>query len=407
MKNRPIYLKKLIEFKDKNTIKVITGARRCGKSTMLQLFKEHLREEGVSEDKILYYNFESMRHQSIKSHQELYLEISKKVTPGDKTYLFLDEIQIVNQWEKAINSFLVDFDIDIYITGSNAYLLSSELSTLISGRYVEIKMLPLSFKEFIDFHAFDALVTTEEKFQKYLRYGGMPSLVEYDFNHQRIQEVIEGIFSTVVLKDVYDRNSIQNSSLLDRIIRFLADNIGNAVSPNRIANVLANEDIIQKGDKKTPAASSTVDAYIEMLVKAYIFYRANRYDIKGKEMLRSQQKYYVFDLGIRNFLLGYRDVDRGHILENVIYLELLRRGYKVCIGKSGSREVDFVAKSPDELVYFQVAETIASEEAKERELASLMQIKDHHEKILLTLDRPLESTISGIRLVNIIDFLLE
>ena len=251
MKNRPIYLKKLIEFKDKEAIKVITGARRCGKSTLLLLFEEHLRKVGISEDKILYYNFESMRHQSIKNYQHLYKEISEKLRQGGKTYLFLDEIQMVEQWEKAINSFLVDFDIDIYLTGSNAHLLSSELSTLISGRYVEIKMLPLSFKEFIDFHSFDSSESTEEKFQKYLRYGGMPSLVEYDFNHQRIQEVLEGIFSTVVLKDVYDRNKVQNSGLLDRIILFLVDNIGSTVSPNRIANVLNNEWALQNQGQKT------------------------------------------------------------------------------------------------------------------------------------------------------------
>lgn len=407
MKNRPIYLKKLIEFKDKEAIKVITGARRCGKSTLLLLFEEHLREVGVSKDKILYYNFESMTHQSIKNHQDLYSEISERVSPSGKTYLFLDEIQMVNQWEKAINSFLVDFDIDIYLTGSNAHLLSSELSTLISGRYVEIKMLPLSFKEFVDFHSFDPSVSVEQKFQKYLRYGGMPSLVEYDFNHQRIQEVLEGIFSTVVLKDVYDRNKIQNSGLLDRIILFLADNIGNTVSPNRIANVLKNEGVLQGQGKKSSHASSTIETYIEMLVKSYIFYRANRYDIKGKEILRSQQKYYVFDLGIRNLLLGYRDIDRGHILENVIYLELLRRDYQVYIGKAGSQEVDFVAQKTNGLIYFQVAETVASEETKQRELGSLMQINDHHEKILLTMDRPFETTIKGIRLVNILDFLLE
>lgn len=407
MKDRPIYLKKLIEFKDKEAIKVITGARRCGKSTLLSLFQGYLQKLGVSEDKILYYNFESMRHQSIKNYQDLYKEISEKLSPGGKTYLFLDEIQMIDQWEKAINSFLVDYDIDIYITGSNAHLLSSELSTLISGRYVEIKMLSLSFKEFIDFHPFHASVSVEEKFQKYLRYGGMPSLAEYDFNHQRMQDVLEGIFSTVVLKDVYDRNKVQNSGLLDRIILFLADNIGNTVSPNRIANVLNNEGVLQNQGKKTGHASSTVDAYIEMLVKAYIFYRANRYDIKGKEILRSQEKYYVFDLGIRNLLLGYRDIDRGHILENVIYLELLRRDYQVNIGKTGSQEVDFVAQSPKELIYFQVAETISSEETKQRELASLMQIKDHHEKVILTMDRPFETTVSGIRLVNILDFLLE
>ena len=235
----------------------------------------------------------------------------------------------------------------------------------------------------------------------------MPSLAEYDFNHQRMQDVLEGIFSTVVLKDVYDRNKVQNSGLLDRIILFLADNIGNTVSPNRIANVLNNEGVLQNQGKKTGHASSTVDAYIEMLVKAYIFYRANRYDIKGKEILRSQEKYYVFDLGIRNLLLGYRDIDRGHILENVIYLELLRKDYQVNIGKTGSQEVDFVAQSPKELIYFQVAETISSEETKQRELASLMQIKDHHEKVILTMDRPFETTVSGIRLVNILDFLLE
>lgn len=407
MKNRPTYLDKLMEFKDKEAIKVITGMRRCGKSTLLMLFQDHLKEIGVPKQKILYYNFESMRHESINGYKELYNEISDKVSRNGKTYLFLDEVQMIDQWEKAINSFLVDFDIDIYLTGSNAYLLSSELSTLLSGRYVEIKMLPLSFKEFIDFHNFDTQVSVEEKFQKYLRYGGMPSLVEYNFNQGRIQEVVDGIFSTVVLKDVYDRNSVQNSSLLDRIILFLADNIGNSVSPNRIANVLSNEVSIQGGPKKNSPASNTVDSYIEMLVKAFIFYRTSRYDIKGKEILRSQHKYYIVDLGIRNLLLGYRDIDRGHMLENVVYLELVRRGYKVYVGKTGSQEVDFMAENETNRIYFQVAETIGSEATRNRELGSLMQIKDYHEKVLLSMDRPLETTVNGIRLINIMDFLLE
>ncbi len=407
MKNREIYMKTLLEFKDKNIIKIITGIRRCGKSALLSLFAEKLLKLGVPKENIIKMNFESMVYSEIIDYKALYNEVKQKISKEGKTYIILDEIQIVSKWEKAINSFLVDFDVDIYITGSNAYLLSSELSTFLSGRYVEIKMLPLSFKEFLyfnDFDKFEKKLTDESKFELYLKFGGMPSIVEFDFNLERITEVLEGIYSTVILKDLISRNNISDQMLLQKIILFLADNIGSITSPNSIGNFLANEGDLSN-QKKNPA-SKTVESYITMLQNSYIFYGIKRFDLKGKQYLKTLNKNYIVDTGIRNMLLGFRDVDRGHILENIIYFELIRRGFKVSIGKIGNKEVDFIAEKPNEKVYIQVAETIKDVETRERELSSLKDIKDNYDKWILSMDNSFVKSYDGIKLINIIDFLL-
>lgn len=404
MINRPTYMDMLLEFKDKKVIKIVTGIRRCGKSTLLQLFAQRLREAGVDEAHIVQMNFESIRYRELGDYLALYKAVSDRIVPGKKTYIILDEVQMVSGWARAIDSFLVDFDVDIYLTGSNAYLLSSEFSTMLSGRYVEIKMLPLSFREFLDFHAFDATVTVDEKFQKYLQFGGMPAVAEYNFNQQRINDMLEGVYSTVILKDVLERNKVGDQAMLQKIVAFLADNVGSVVSPNSIGNYLAHEGDIERAGR-TPA-SKTVESYINMLQRSFVFYGVGRYDIKGKQHLKTLGKYYIVDTGIRNMLLGYRDVDRGHILENVVYFELLRRDYRVSIGKVGEKEVDFIAEKPEHKMYVQVTESMLGEETRNRELAPLRDIPDHYEKRVLSMDRSYVNSYDGIRVEHIIDFLL-
>ena len=398
MKKRDLYLNKLIQFKDKQFIKVITGIRRCGKSTLLKLFKEYLLENDVNEKQIIYINFESMQFDDIKDYKLLYKYIKEHIVENSRTYLLLDEVQEVAHWEKAVNSFLVDFNVDIYLTGSNAWLLSSELSTLLSGRYVEIKMLPLSFKEYMDFIE-EPSNDKERNFQSYLRYGGLPPIIELNNNFNMIQPFLSGIYNTVLMKDIVQRNTVRDPALLDNLVRFLADNVGNSISTKKISDYLTSA-----GRKTT---SATIDNYLQMLEKAFIFYRANRYDIKGKLYLKTQEKYYIVDTGIRNNLLGLRNMDYGHILENVVYLELLRRGFDVYIGKIGSMEVDFIAVKANKKIYYQVSASILDEKTKKRELRSLMSIPDQYDKILLTMDKPYAEDFEGIKWMNIIDFLLE
>ena len=312
MKKRDLYLDKLIKFKDKQFIKVITGIRRCGKSTLLKLFREYLLKFDVSEKQIIYINFESIQFDDIKDYKLLYEYIKEHLAAKSRTYLLLDEIQEVIHWEKAVNSFLVDLNVDIYITGSNAWLLSSELSTLLSGRYVEIKMLPLSFKEYMQFIEKPSN-NIEEDFQLYLRYGGLPPIIELNNNLDMIQPFLSGIYNTVLMKDIVQRNTVRDAALLDNLVHFLADNIGNSISTKKISDYLTSA-----GKKTTPA---TIDNYLQMLEKAFIFYKASRYDIKGKLYLKTQEKYYIVDTGIRNNLLGLRNMDYGHILENIVYLD--------------------------------------------------------------------------------------
>lgn len=403
MINRPYYMDELLKFKDKSFIKVISGIRRCGKSTLLKMYANQLREMGISDSQILEFNFESAKYHHITNSNELLTEINSRIT-NHHTYIIFDEIQIVKDWEKAINSLQVDTDTDIYITGSNAFLLSSELATLLSGRYVEIKMYPLSFKEFLDFYTFPVTISLERRFQYYLRFGGMPVLAELNQDQTMINQAIEGIYSTVILKDVVDRNQIQNIETLKKVVRFLADNIGNIVSINRITNVLANEGML---DKNSKPSHRIIDQYISVLESAYIFYGIQRYDIKGKEYLKTLNKYYIVDLGFRNMLLGYRDADRGHILENIVFIELLRRKYRVSIGKIKDLEIDFIAETPSEKIYIQVSETILGEETRKRELAPLLNVKDNYEKWILTMDHSFEETYEGIKFINILDFLLQ
>ena len=416
--NRPEYLNQLIEHKDVDLVKIVTGIRRCGKSSLLDLFHNHLLSSGVNEDHIIHMNLESLKYRNITNYTELYDYISERI-PADctesnkstnaskstKTYLIFDELQAVENWQKAVESFRIDFNVDIYITGSNAYLLSSEFSTLLAGRYVEIRMLPLSFKEFLDFYNFPANASTDEKFQKYLQFGGMPVLSEYKFNETRSMQALEGIYSTVILRDVLQRNEKADQVVLQKLMTFLCSTIGSTTSPNSISKSLRAEGDIEK--TTVSVASKTVSDYIRMLSNAFIIFPVQRYDIQGKELLKTLGKNYVIDLGFRNMLLGYRGTDRGHIIENIVFLELIRRDYRVYIGKVGSTEVDFVAEKPNEKIYVQVTESMQSPETRERELKPLRAIKDNYEKIVISMDRDYINSYDGIKAINLTDWLLK
>ena len=401
MIKRPIFLNQLINFKDKEQIKVITGIRRCGKSSLLELFAQYLKEQGVNDNNILKINFEIMEFSDL-TYKELHKMVKDRVdTVNGKLYILFDEIQKIESWELAVNSLRVDSDVDIYITGSNAYLLSSKLSTYLSGRYVEIKMQPLSFKEFLTFYDLQNM-TKNEKFDLYLKIGGMPGLKDLNFNEQMINQALEGIFSTVIMKDVINQAPVRDSVLLNKVTMFLAYNVGNPTSVNNIKNTLISDNSVTKG-----TTTGVIDNYINFLENAFVFYGVKRYDIKGKELLKTQGKYYISDLGLRNYLLGFKNKDTGHILENVVFMELKNRGYRVSVGKVGNQEVDFIATTFNEKIYIQVCETLMSEETRMRELKPLQSIKDNYEKIILTMDNVFVDTDDeGIKIINLVDWLL-
>lgn len=432
LRKRDLYLKRMIAFQDTEMIKVMTGIRRCGKSSLMKLMAQHLRESGVADDQILEMNFESMRIPDMDA-RGFYEYVKAHICPDKRTYLFFDEVQKVTGWENAVNSFRVDFDCDIYITGSNAYLLSSELSTYLSGRYVEIKVLPLSFREFLDFHGYtlterkspaggvkkrimDAngeIYDAKELFDAYARFGGMPMLADIGLEIDRVTAALDGVYSAAVINDILEREkrkgqrTITDAVLLRKIIMFLADNIGNNTSATSIGNTLVNEGLLEDGKRKTKPAVQTIQAYIKALTEAYFFYEIKRFDIKGKEYLRTLGKYYIVDMGLRNYLLGFREGDSGHILENMIFFELMRRGYDVAIGKIDNQEVDFIATKTDEKKYIQVTETMNAPETRERELAPLRKIRDSYEKIVIALECDLAQTQDGIKIIRALDFLLE
>ena len=429
LKSRETYLEQLISFVDLKLVKVITGIRRCGKSSLLKLMVNHLKSQGVQDEQIVEINFESMQYYGWDNKKFYDFVMSKKID-GKMMYLFFDEVQRIADWQIAVNSFMVDMECDIYITGSNAFLLSSELSTYLSGRYIEIKMLPLSFKEFADFNDYTIIdtssiegtnkkvfydknnnvVQTEELFDAYLKYGGMPSIMDVGLNQEKITAILDGVYSAVVIRDILEREkrkdqrAITDAILLRKLIMFLADNIGNNTSATSIGNTLMNEGLLESRTKKP--ATHTIQAYISALTESYIFYEIKRFDIKGKEYLRTLGKYYIVDIGLRNYLLGFRNGDTGHILENVVFFELLRRGYDVAIGKIDNREVDFIATKTDEKKYIQVTESMTSEETRKRELSPLEAIHDNYEKIVLTRDKTLFDDYNGIKIMNVIDFLL-
>ena len=431
LKTRPNYLKKLIGFKDTEPVKVITGIRRCGKSSLLKLMIEHLKQNGVLPSQILYVNFESFEFVEFNS-TKLYNYVKERIVAGKRMYLFFDEVQRVKNWENAINAFRVDFNCDIYITGSNAYLLSSEYATYLSGRCVEIKMLPLSFVEFIDFN--DLSLKTEvgalgdkrtyaedssgskyplkEVFNSYLKFGGMPGITELGLDQEKSLMLLDSVFSTIIVRDILDlanlreKGPINDSVLLKKIVMFLSDNIGNNVSLSSIGNTLSNEGLLEDVKTKGKVSVHKLQYYVNSLLESFFFYEIKRFDIKGKEYLKTLGKYYIVDLGFRNLLLGYRNRDTGHVLENIVYLELLRRGYDVAIGKIDNLEIDFIAQKADEKLYIQVTDDMSISSVTQRELAPLKKVKDNYPKFVLALNLGLETNYDGIKILNVIDWLV-
>ncbi len=395
MIKRNEYLEKLNRFKDKQLIKVVTGIRRCGKSTLLEMYKDTLLDNGIEENQIISINLEDLKYSFITDYLVLYNYINDMLTDDKKYYIFIDEVQTIDGFQKAVDSLYIKKNVDLYITGSNANLLSSELATLLSGRYIEIKMLPLSFKEYKD--AYPNL-SNDELYQRYISWGSLPYTVTLA-NEDDISLYISSIYNDILIKDVMTRKRITDESMLKSVSTFAIDNIGSLLSTNNIANVMTNDG--------RSINVRTVEKYLEGFAESYFLYKITRYDIKGKQYLRSSQKYYVADLGLRYFILGRKLGDYGHVLENVVYLELLRRGYEVYIGKVDEYEIDFVAINNNGRVYIQVSETIKNKDTLDRELRSLRKINDNYEKLILTSDKIPLANDEGIIIRNVLEWLLD
>ena len=390
---RTQYLEKLKKLKDTQIIKVVTGVRRCGKSTLLGQFRNLLSANGVSAEQIISINFESVEYDHLLDYKTLYAYICERLASGRMTYIFLDEIQMVREFQRAVDSLFIKENVDIYITGSNAQLLSSELSTLLSGRYIEIQMLPLSFAEYFELVGGDR----RDAWSQYFRNGGFPYAARIQDNDIRL-DYMSGIDHTVLLKDIVSRKRIQDVPLLESITKFLFDNVGNIVSSKKIADSLTSYN-----RKTTPF---TVENYINILTEAFVLYKADRYDIKGKQLLKSLEKYYLVDIGFRKLLLGDAHADIGHILENIVYLELIRRGFSVHIGKVGDLEIDFVAERGGDRIYYQVAASVLDPATFRREIAPLERVGDHYPKFIISMDE-IPISENGIKQINVLDFLLE
>lgn len=401
---RQQYLQQLHAWKDDEVIKVVTGLRRCGKSTLLKQYRQMLLDEGVSEEQIISVNFEELEYEELTDYKKLYQYLKTRIDETRMNYIFLDEVQMVNSYEKVVDSFYVKENVDMYITGSNSYMLSSDLATLLTGRYVEIKMLPLSFREFLEITGMD----TEAAFAEYMKIGGLAYLAKMDRQNEKVNAYLEGIYNTVIINDIEerqrrrekdsDKRKVTDIALLKAIAKYLASVIGSPVSIKGITDHL-----ISSGRKVSP---NTVDDYVDALVESFIFYEAERFDIVGKEILKANRKFYMVDLGIRNHILPKRKYDLGFTIENIVYFELLRRGYTVNIGKVGNTEVDFVARKNDEIIYYQVTADMTAEETFQREMRPLTLIRDNYEKIILTLDKYTIGNYEGIKVINVIDWLL-
>lgn len=400
MIDRNEYLDILKRFKDKEIIKVITGIRRCGKSTLLELYKTYLLNNGVDEEQIISINLEDLTYNYIDNYMSLYEYIRNRLKPDKKNYVFIDEVQKIDEFQKAVDGLYIKKNVDIYITGSNAKLLSSELATLLSGRYIEIKMLPLSFKEYRSVYKD---LNNDELYQKYISFGSFPFTASLN-TEDDVSLYLGSIYNDIIIKDVMARKKITDESMLRSVANFTMDNIGNLISANNIANTMTNDgrDINIR----------TVERYLEGFAESFFLYKASRYDIKGKQYLKTGEKYYVCDLGLRYFMLGRRIGDYGHILENVVYLELLRRGFDVYVGKVGEYEVDFVAINNTGRIYIQVSETLKGMDKNDnrildRELRSLRKIDDNYEKVILTTDKVPLTNEEGIKIRNVFEWLLD
>lgn len=393
---RPEYLEQLIRFREKEVIKVVTGIRRCGKSTLFDLYCEYLVQDGVSKDQIIRVNMEDPDYHDIRDYMQLYDWIRQQMDSEKMNYILIDEVQNVPEFQKAVDGLYIKKNCDVYITGSNAYLLSGELATLLAGRYVEIKMLPLSFKEYLS--ALGDKTDLMLKYQNYIQNGSFPYVVQLE-KKRDIHAYLEGIYTSIILKDIMARYRIADTGGLDSVIRFMFDNVGNLCSATKIANTMTTA-----GRK---IAISTVENYLGALTECFILYKAGRYDVKGKQYLTTGNKYYLCDMGLRYYLLGTKRADLGHILENVVYLELLRRGYEVYIGKVGNAEIDFIAIGEEGEEYYQVALTVMEESTLERELAPLESIRDHNPKYLLTMDFTPLTSHNGIKQWNVLEWLMK
>ena len=392
---RASYLNKLIAFKDKNLIKVITGIRRCGKSTIMEIYRDWLKEQGVSIDQIVYLNFEDYDNFELRNPKNLYAYIKPLLIEDKMNYLFFDEIQHVQDFPDIINSLNLKPNVDIYITGSNAYMLSSEIATLLSGRYIEIAMQPLSFKEYVDGTGeYDNL---QKAYNDYITKSSFPYTLELNTNSE-VSDYLTGLYNTIVVKDIMSRKRLPDVMMLESVIRFTADNIGNILSTKRIADIMTADG--RKIDQKT------VERYLNSLCETFFVYEAKRYNIKGKQLLKTLGKYYLVDIGLRRMLLGSRSFDAGRILENVVYLELLHRQKKVYVGKNDNLEVDFVAIDENNIAYYQVAATVRDESILKRELASLQQINDQYPKYILTLDDDPVADYDGIKRINALKWMM-
>ncbi len=398
MIERTNYLNQLIDFKDQKLIKIITGIRRCGKSTLFDIYINYLKENGIKEEQIIKINLENPEY-NFNDYMELYNYIKKRLIKDEMNYVFIDEVQTVEKFQKAVDGLFIMENVDLYITGSNAYLLSGELATLLSGRYVEIKMLPLSFKEYLS--AFDDKQNQESKFLYYLKYGSFPQTIElFKRAPNTINSYLDGIFSTVVYKDIMMRNKITDKLILESVIKYIFDNIGSPITTKKISDTLTS--------MNRSTSNHTVENYISSFLESFLLYKVPRFDVKGKENLSSGYEYYVVDTGLRNYLLGKKaGQDMGHLLENVVFLELLRRGYKVYVGKLDDMEIDFVAENHEGLVYYQVALTTRDEATLERELKPLQKTGDHYPKVILTMDNDLDADYDGIKKINLINWLLK
>ncbi len=399
MIERKEYLSKLISLRENRIIKVVTGVRRCGKSTLFKLYQDYLLSAGIVPEQIISINLEDLDFEELLDYKKLYTYIKERLCKDKYTYIFLDEIQNCKNFEKAVDSLFIKDNTDIYITGSNAYMLSGELATLLSGRYVTIDMLPLSFKEYITANDINTK-STREHFADYLRFGSFPYLAAISKDEPITESYIDGIYNTILVKDVAKREGITDISLLESIVKVMASSIGSPISTKKIS------DTINSAGRKTSVNS--IDNYIKALCDAYIFYKVDRFDIKGRQHLKTLGKFYIVDTGIRNMLLSSGASDIGHLIENVAYFELVRRGYKVNIGKLSEKEVDFVAKNSNGLEYYQISASVLDETTLRRELSPLESIQDHFPKILLTLDEvPKSANFNGIRHLNLIDWLLD
>ncbi len=393
---RERYINQLKSYKDMQLIKVITGIRRCGKSTLLKMYKDELIKGGVDDKQITFINLEEKENETLKDVNALYDFLKSRLVSGKMNYIFIDEIQECTNFQVAVDSLFVKDNVDIYITGSNAHMLSGELATLLSGRYVTIEVLPLSFREYLNAVGEDNI---EKKYRDYLRFGAFPFVLQFKGNEEQIRNYLDGLYNTIFKKDIVRRNKISNEDALENVTKFIFDNIGNLTTSKKISDTLTSNN--QK------VSQPTVEGYLKALVDSYFVYKVTRFDVKGKQHLKSMAKYYVTDMGLRNYLLGYKNTDRGFMLENIVFLELIRREYKVFIGKVDTSEIDFVAQKGNDTTYIQVAESIQDPKTFERELNPLRSVKDYNKRVIITTDYDINESYDGIKHLNIFDFLLE